>query len=125
MKKLFTRRDLFLILALLLTVAAFFLFRPKNDACILRIEQNGTLLQEIPLSSVTEPKVYAMDTTPPAEITVTREGAYFSSAQCPDQTCVHTGKISRPGELACCLPARLVIRIVANKTSPDLDAITG
>lgn len=125
MKKLFTRRDLCLILALSLLVAAFFLFRPKSDTGTLRIEQDGILLQEIPLSTVTEPQIYPINTTPPAEITVTREGACFSSAQCPDQTCVHTGKISRPGELACCLPARLVIRIVANKTSPDLDAITG
>jgi hypothetical protein len=42
-------------------------------------------------------------------------------ADCPDQVCVVTGWLSRPGQLAACVPGRLLIRVVAGSTSGDPD----
>ena len=51
----------------------------------------------------------------------------FAKADCPDQICVHTGWISRSGELSACVPGRLVLRIrsdqVAAPGPDDLDVI--
>lgn len=125
MKKLLTKRDLLLILVLLLTGLCFLLLRPNATSAAVQIEQDGQLLSEIPLSTVTDPQIIPLDCTPPLTVTVTKEGAFVSSAQCPDQTCVRTGRLTRPGDLACCLPARVIVRIVSQTEASSTDAITG
>ncbi len=48
----------------------------------------------------------------------------FTEAGCPDKVCVNTGWISRPGELAACVPGHLILKIEANgetgTTDPDV-----
>ncbi|NLN45644.1 MAG: NusG domain II-containing protein [Clostridiaceae bacterium] len=34
-------------------------------------------------------------------------------ADCPDRVCVVTGWLSRPGQIAACVPGRLLVRVVA------------
>ena len=41
--------------------------------------------------------------------------AYMKSAQCPDHTCVKTGRVHRDGESITCLPNRLRIEIVGGE----------
>lgn len=38
-------------------------------------------------------------------------GAWISRSDCPNQVCVHTGKISKVGETVVCIPFRAVLRI--------------
>jgi hypothetical protein len=47
----------------------------------------------------------------------------FARSNCPDQVCVHTGLISRSGEIAACVPANALVRIVKEKESQDPDVI--
>lgn len=37
--------------------------------------------------------------------------AYVTDADCPDQVCIHMGKISKTGENIVCLPHKLVIQV--------------
>ena len=39
----------------------------------------------------------------------------FMEADCPDRVCVNTGWISRPGQVAVCLPAGVVIKITGQE----------
>lgn len=43
----------------------------------------------------------------------------IKSANCPDQICVRTGFISKPGETIVCLPHRLVVEIQSEDRSPE------
>lgn len=45
----------------------------------------------------------------------------FTSSPCPNQLCVHTGWLSRGGEVAICLPNRVSLQILAS--DPHFDAI--
>lgn len=47
----------------------------------------------------------------------------FAKSTCPDQICVHTGLISRSGEIAACVPANVLVRIIKEKQSQDPDVI--
>lgn len=48
----------------------------------------------------------------------------FESSNCPDQICVHTGYIGKPGELAACLPNGLILQIEsADSAQEDLDVV--
>ncbi len=40
---------------------------------------------------------------------------YFDSSDCPDQVCVQTGKISKDGQSAACLPNGVVIYLSTNE----------
>jgi hypothetical protein len=39
----------------------------------------------------------------------------FAEAACPDKVCVQSGWISRPNQIAACVPGRLVLKISATK----------
>ena len=43
------------------------------------------------------------------------------SANCPDKTCVNSGFISKPGQIAVCVPSKLIIQINGKSNA---DAIT-
>lgn len=46
----------------------------------------------------------------------------FAQADCPDQICVRTGWISRPGQIAACVPGRLILKI-EGQSGEDPDAV--
>jgi hypothetical protein len=49
--------------------------------------------------------------------------ARFAKSDCPDQICVHTGFISKPGQVAACVPAQVLLRITGSSASgsePDV-----
>lgn len=55
-------------------------------------------------------------------IEVKKERIRIKSANCPDQNCVLTGFISKPGQTIVCLPHRVVIEIKSNH-EPSQDII--
>ena len=85
-KRRFTYKECILILALLALAAALYLWsllQPAGSTAI--VEQNGTELYRISLSTLGEPVTLALDGV---VIEITREGARFVSSPCPDQVCV-------------------------------------
>jgi hypothetical protein len=50
----------------------------------------------------------------------------FEESDCPDKLCIKTGKISKPGQFAACLPNGLLLKIVsADYNNRDVDIIVG
>lgn len=47
----------------------------------------------------------------------------FSKNTCPDQVCIQTGFISKPGQVAACIPAQTLVRISGNAANQDIDVI--
>lgn len=50
------------------------------------------------------------------------------TADCPDKVCVVTGWLSKPGQIAACVPGRLLVRIEASSShstgDPGVDAVS-
>lgn len=118
------------VIILLLTGSVLYLFyhgvspaRDNGDApTIACIYQNGLLLQEIDLSSVSETYQIAIngdnDCTNVVEV---RKGSIgIVSADCPDKICIHQGFIENTLLPITCLPNRLVIQLT-ERTSPSTD----
>lgn len=119
-KRKFTYKECLLLLLLLTAAAALYLWsllRPAGSTVI--IEQNGTEIRRVMLSSLTEPETL---TVGEVVIELSRDGARFVSSPCPDQVCVEAGLISRVGESAVCLPERVSLRITGENGT---DAATG
>ena len=50
----------------------------------------------------------------------------FEESDCPHQLCVKSGKISKPGQFAACLPNGVLLKIVAaEEKAGDVDIIVG
>jgi len=47
----------------------------------------------------------------------------FQEASCPDQVCVRTGRLSKSGQGAVCLPAKVTIQVTGPER--EFDAYTG
>lgn len=46
----------------------------------------------------------------------------FAESDCPDQVCVHTGSLNRPGQIAACLPNNILFFIQNRENSGGVDA---
>ena len=46
--------------------------------------------------------------------------AYLTDANCPDQLCVHQGKVSMTGQVITCLPNKLTVTVYGTEESVDL-----
>ncbi len=47
---------------------------------------------------------------------------YIESSDCPDKTCVHSGRISRQGQMIACVPAEVTLRITGEGGAYDFVA---
>lgn len=51
--------------------------------------------------------------------------AYLADADCPDQLCVHMGKIRKQGQSIICLPHQVVIEVIRGGEENEVDAVAG
>lgn len=122
---LFRKRDLLVfLLAVILAGAGFLQWLPKSGAPVAVIEQNGKEIRRVALSSIPHPETLVLEGE--FSVTVLLEPGQVSivHSDCPDQICVNTGVLTRPGQSAVCLPARVAVRIVG-ETQSGVDGMTG
>ena len=63
-------------------------------------------------------RIFYIDMVPNVLFEVRDGQIAFIISDCPDQICVHTGFISRAGQMAACLPNGLIM-LITNTESPD------
>ena len=120
MKKLFMRKDIAVIIAVLLLSALLFI--PNlfgNDKLIADIYLEGKIIRTIDLGSVTD--TYTISPTDSSQITVKNGAICFSYAECHDDLCVKSGWLTSKGQTAACLPEKIVITIKGNS---EIDMMT-
>ena len=112
--------------AVVLLSAGVLVWRKLNpqEARIAKITQKGQVLREIDLTQVKEPYSCVIEGENGALNTVQVEPGRIciSEASCPDQICVHAGRLTKGRQTAVCLPAR--VAIVLEARGDDLDATT-
>lgn len=106
------------VLAAAVAVALPFYLRPA-DRLTCEIVQDGAVLQTIPLPAETTIELNgAVENT----IQIDQTAVYFSHSTCPDQVCIRTGRLTRAGQAAVCLPNRVIVRLVGTE-APAVDAL--
>ena len=113
MRRLFLPADGVLLTLLLLAAGGLFIgLSTRHVGKETENEKENRILYTIALDPEGERLVYQI----PGEISVTivcEQGEiWFESSECPDQTCVRSGHLSREGEAAVCLPSGVVIRVL-------------
>lgn len=121
MKKTAKRYDLILIALLLLlsalSVVALLIFRA--DGRSVRVEADGKTVAVYSLSADGE---YPLNGG--TNVLVIENGeAFIKEADCPDKTCVRTGRLKHVGESAVCLPNRVSVTVIG-EDSDGVDLVS-
>ena len=113
-----------LMLCGLLVLAAGVLYlglslAPQGTRAI--VEKSGVVVLERDLSQLTEPETFTLEGEQNIQVTVelSPQGAAVVATCCPDQVCVRTGTLTKAGETAVCLPARVTLRLEGGGDSVD------
>ena len=118
MKKLLTKKDLIIIITILILCGVLFAIKGTSSAGnSFVVTVNGKSVFEESLNGEYLEKNFN-------GVTICREnGAVFiKSSSCKDKICVRTGKIQKKGESAVCVPNGVVVTI---KGTSNNHAITG
>lgn len=118
--KLFRKGDIAVIGIIALAALIFFLWSgSKSDSPQAVITVDGEAVETVDLISVKEKTVFTPETSPGVVIVAENGEIWFESAGCEDKLCIASGRLSRHGDTAVCLPAKTAI-IVAGS---DVDAV--
>ena len=126
MRKLIAKNDIVLIFVLLFCAAMIWLmfsFRSSENITAV-IESDGEIIKEIDLTNLNEEITFSVEGYDgiTVDIKAQKGKICFVSAQCSDLVCVRTGYLSKDGQTAICLPAKVSISVKGGEKS--IDAVT-
>lgn len=118
------RNDILLIAGVLLAAllcTGLYFFTYSKDGDMVQITVDGTVTKTFPLD---QNITYTISTQNAQKniLEIKNGKARITTADCPDQLCVHQKEISRQGETLVCLPHKVVVSIVSNKKA-TLDGV--
>ena len=121
---LLRKKDMLLIFPLV--AAAFlllvlFTFRTAGD-CVAVVEVNGAVVGQYDLSAQTDTQILDLGGSYHVQLKLAPGEISFFHSDCPDQVCVRTGVLTKPGQTAVCLPARVSVEI---QGEAEVDGVTG
>ncbi len=111
-----------LIMLTILSITASYLINRQEagDKMVLEIRQDGDLIQQIDLSAVRNKQIKITGQDGHYNTVEIKAGkARVKDADCPNQICVKTGWLSRPGQISFCAPNRLMISIKGQSDQVD------
>ena len=122
-----SKNNIILLVCLLLVAALLypFLSRTGSEGSYALIEVDGDEYSRVDLSKDT---VFTVTTEAGTNtIRVQNNEISVDSADCPDKICVNHASIHQSGEVIVCLPHKLVITIISDKSQeseePSIDAV--
>ncbi len=81
------------------------------------IKKDDKIIHEINLSSLKDREVIRIPGRYNELIIADQKKICFMSGDCPDRLCIKSGWLSKPGQIAVCLPNRTLIKIVRGNNS--------
>lgn len=106
------------VLVLAAVVTAVLAAGTTGDRLYAEVWQDNQLVERVALTDDTDRTI---DLDGHNVIVLYGKTARMESADCRDQVCVRTGTLTRAGQVAVCLPNRVVLKIVGE--TGEIDAI--
>jgi hypothetical protein len=114
-----------LLSLVLISFAVLYLLqsRPAGEDLTLEIYKNGRLYRKIAMSGATNEEIKVADPDGHYNVVELKDGRVrVKEADCPNQICVRTGWLSKPGQISFCAPNKL--KVVVKDQSNKVDTIT-
>lgn len=112
MNKLIKPIDLILIAVLLFGGTGFWFYTKystKSATAVIYVD--GEIYQKIELEKVDKTYELELPCKPQATLIIENGSVCFHKAKCADKVCINTGKLTKRGDTAACLPAGVVVTI--------------
>lgn len=111
-----------LVLFLVLAIAAGIFYSTRQGGAQVLITVNGEKYGMYPL---TVDKTIPIDGADGAQnvVEIADGKVFMKSASCPNQICVHTGKIFKSGQSVVCLPNKVTVTVIGGESS-SIDSMT-
>ena len=118
------KNDIILAVIVIAVAAVGFLllniFKTEGSFAVIKIDGKET--ERYPLSVNTEVVIETGDNGRNT-LVIEDNKAFMKDANCPDKICEGHSKISYKGETIVCLPHKVVIEIVTDEATDELDAV--
>ena len=108
-KKFFPFILIFSLLAL--SIIGLVLIKSGNKSPVAVITVDGVEVKRLELKEITEPVDISLGGEYDVKIRAQNREIFFVSSLCPDKICVNTGKLSKKGDVAVCMPAKTIITV--------------
>lgn len=120
MKKLVTGTDFLIILIILSSALLLFAAAPKNAGATASVYVDGEIYKTIDLTKSGKTEIDVNGVTVICE----NGEVYIKNSTCHDKICVNTGRLSKTGQCAVCVPNKVFVAV--NGNSENLPwAVTG
>ena len=106
------------VLALAVAIAAVLALSVSGDQLYAEVWQDNELIERVELTESTDRTI---DLDGHNVIVLSGRTSRVRSADCRDQVCVRTGTLTHAGQVAVCLPNRVVLRLTGD--TGEIDAI--
>lgn len=126
-RKFVTKKDILLIAAAVIVCLLLFAVKyavSRSTSCTAVIYKNGEIYRTVDLSEVKTSYTIDLHTDPDAVLLVEPGAISYKTAKCRDKICVKTGKLTRPGQAASCLPSKTTVIIKGSSGTNTPDAIS-
>ena len=100
-----------IIIVISLAALLFINILGKSDNITAVVIQNNKVIERIDLSTVKEPGTITVSGDYHNIIKVEKDRIRFEKSDCPEQICVHTGWLTKYGDIAVCMPNKTIIDI--------------
>lgn len=107
-----------IVLAAALFIALTFTGK-ANDSMIAVVTKDGEVIKRITLSELSQPLEFEVTGKYHNFIRAERGRIRFAEADCPDDVCVQTGWLTKPGQVAACLPNGVLIKLEGSTGEVD------
>lgn len=115
----------FILIAVVVAAAGillFFLYGVGDTGAYVQIEINGEVSEVLPLDTDTVMEI-STDNNGTNTLVIENGYAKMTEANCPDGLCTNQKKISRNGESIICLPHRVVVTVIDENGTDEIDAV--
>ncbi len=121
-RKKVTVLDFVLIAVLVCTALFIILQQNKSDGGELEVvvKKNSEVVFNRSLSDISGVTEICVDEEFNVIICMEPDGVYVKSSDCSDKVCVNTGKITKSGQAAVCLPAHVSVELKGGKSEVDV-----
>lgn len=125
-RKRFRFADAIIMVLIIIAAVSVIVYnhRPVNGDLIAIVRVNSEEILTVNLENVNQPYRYCVEGEINVIIEIGHNMICVVSSECEDQVCVKTGKLTKAGQSAVCLPAKLSVEIVGSD-SMQLDGVVG
>lgn len=110
------------ILVIIISLLGYVKFKDtKQTASFVQIYKDNELYKEVPLDEDVEFTI--KDGKLENKIKIHDNGVEVVESNCPDKVCVKTGFINKPSQSIVCIPNKINIKIIDEKSDDKIDAI--